>query len=572
MKVETLNDLGLLSAQIERVQLARLFDLYFPDHGNWTRISGGKTICGWLLYILNEGDHRLSHVEEWAGLRLNLLSVLLKEEDCKSLDFSDDRLGSLLDRLSQDDKWRKFEEAIGKSFLEVFVLPNQAEDRTIQVVRADSFNAPQFRSPGDLFNFGYTKHRRRDQTQCKVMTAAIDPFALPLAVEVVSGSGPDFEHYLPVIESVQRQLPSKGNLFVGDSNFSSLSNRQAVHKSGDYYLSPLSRKQCTEEQLSHYLTQLDRPISELPYLESKDCGKAAIAYFHEVEQDVEVESDRWLERRICNYSVKYATQLKRSFYDRLNLAEEAIRNLVVSKSGRKNPKTLAALHTRVGQILKKYKVQNCFIIEASQTIKERTINKHKDRPERTVELITLDLKVDRNEKNIDEKCQLMGWQIYGTNVPKERMNARDLVKTYRNEYRIEHLFDYAINRDVGLLPLYLKKENRVKGLIRLLMLGMRFSCAIQAKVRHTLEVEKDKLGGIYPGNPGRETDKPTTPMILRSMRGISVVFFPNGDGIPTVQMTSLTKTQQKILRLAGLEGGYERLIELLRTRFEITER
>ena len=125
MIVEPLDDLGLIAALLEKSNLSTLFNTHYPDHGNWSGTSGGKTLSGWLLYILSECDHRLSHVEDWAALRLNTLSTFLDEDVCRALDFSDDRLSSLLDRLSDDEQWKQFEIALGKSFLEVFALQQQ---------------------------------------------------------------------------------------------------------------------------------------------------------------------------------------------------------------------------------------------------------------------------------------------------------------------------------------------------------------------------------------------------------------------------------------------------------------
>ncbi len=65
-----MDDLPLLGFQFRQCKLAELLDSHFPDHGLWKGISGGQLAVGWLLYILSEGDHRLSHVEDWAGFRL----------------------------------------------------------------------------------------------------------------------------------------------------------------------------------------------------------------------------------------------------------------------------------------------------------------------------------------------------------------------------------------------------------------------------------------------------------------------------------------------------------------------
>jgi len=87
MQVEHLDDLALLTHHFKSIDLSGLFDEYLPDHHNWEGISGGTLVMGWLLYILSESDHRLSHVQSWAESKLKSLSVLLDSSDLRALDF-----------------------------------------------------------------------------------------------------------------------------------------------------------------------------------------------------------------------------------------------------------------------------------------------------------------------------------------------------------------------------------------------------------------------------------------------------------------------------------------------------
>ena len=100
------------------------------DHGNWEGLSGGKVVHAWLLYILSQGDHRLSHVQDWSAQRVLTISALLDEPRCRDLDFNDDRLGRLLDRFGADHHWDSFEQALGKSFVEVYSLSAQQRRTT----------------------------------------------------------------------------------------------------------------------------------------------------------------------------------------------------------------------------------------------------------------------------------------------------------------------------------------------------------------------------------------------------------------------------------------------------------
>lgn len=562
MRIEYLDDLPVLGHYLLNGELVDLLNAHFPDHGSWQGLNGGKLGVGWLMYILSEGDHRLCHVEDWAEKRLDALGSILGEASLRKIDFCDDRLGRLLDRYSDDEKWRRFEIDFGSNLLQVYQLCEMgAGQKSPAVIRTDSFNAPQYRTPNDLFRFGYSKHRRADQPFCKVMIASLDPMAMPLAAEVVKGSGPDVDHYLPVIEQVRKMLPPVGNLYVGDSQLGSHTNRLQIVRNGDYYLCPLNRKQCSLEVLHSYLDELPGSFTELPNIFTDPKSKRKAAYFHEIsEQRTDEESGmKWEERRFLVYSPDYAQGLVNSLNNRLDEAEEAVKVLVISKAGRRNPKTLKDLQIRSARILKKFKVEECFEVKCDEKVVKRLVQRYKNRKAEWRESVTLHLELKRKESLIERKRSRLGWQLYATNIPAKLMSAGEVVRCYRDEYRIEHLFDYLINRDVGLLPIYLQKATRVKGLIRLLTLAMRFATLIQYKVRKKLAEQEEKLKGIYPGNAGRATDQPTTPMVLRAFQGIAVASMQTPQGV-SVQMPPLTVVQERILHLLDLDNLYERIV------------
>jgi len=569
-----MDDLPLIGAQLDQLEVCQQLDAHFADHGHWQGISGGKVALGWLLYIVSEGDHRLSHVEEWAALRLHCLGAILEESDLRRLDFSDDRLGRLLDRYSDDEAWQGFEQSLGQTLLEVYDLDGgqQEGQAEMKVIRSDSFNAPQYRQTSELFTYGYSKQRRADQPFCKVMMASLDPLSVPIAVEIVKGGGTDADHYLSVINRAQSMFKRSGNLYVGDSQLGSMPNRLAIHKSDDYYLSPLNRKQCSTEQLHCYLDQLPHSVTDLEGVFTESDSKRKPAYYYEIKEKIKVDDSvfEWEERRVLVYSPAYAKDLIRSFNNRLDEAQQAIHNLVIHKKGRRNPKTLKDLYGRVDSLIKKYKVQECFTINCDQTIETYKVRKHKERPDEMRETITLGLSIERNQEVIELGRKRLGWQIYATNAPVEKMTSRDVVVCYRNEYRIEHLFDYIINRDVGLLPIFLKKENRVKGLIRLLSLAIRFSALIQYQVRKQLAKTKSQLKGIYPGNKNRATARPTTPMMLRAFRGLSIVWMDVGSQ-KIIQMTDLNVVQGNILELLKATNIYQRVIDFLKVHPNLRE-
>ena len=64
-EIERIDDIPLLLAQLERMQVGSLLDQHFPTHGNWRGLSLGTVSAVWLAFILSEGGHCMSHVQPW---------------------------------------------------------------------------------------------------------------------------------------------------------------------------------------------------------------------------------------------------------------------------------------------------------------------------------------------------------------------------------------------------------------------------------------------------------------------------------------------------------------------------
>ena len=121
-RTERVDDIPLLLAQMEKMNIAALLDKHFPMHGNWQGLSLGQIVVVWLAYILSEGDHRLNSVQGWVAGILMTLSLCLKAAGLRELDFSDDRLAAVLERLGQDAPWEAYESEQGGVLLRVYDL------------------------------------------------------------------------------------------------------------------------------------------------------------------------------------------------------------------------------------------------------------------------------------------------------------------------------------------------------------------------------------------------------------------------------------------------------------------
>ena len=111
---EQVDDIPLLLAVIKQMGLIDIFNEQFKQHGNWEGLAIGNIIAVWLAYILSEGDHRKSYVQEWVAEREHALLYSLGVDEINELDFTDDKLAYILNKFSDDETWQKSECAVNK--------------------------------------------------------------------------------------------------------------------------------------------------------------------------------------------------------------------------------------------------------------------------------------------------------------------------------------------------------------------------------------------------------------------------------------------------------------------------
>jgi len=222
-RTERVDDIPLLLAQMEKMNIAALLDKHFPMHGNWQGLSLGEIVVVWLAYILSEGDHRLNSVQGWAAGILLTLTICMKAIGLRELDFSDDRLAVVAERLGQDGPWEAYESEQNGVLLRVY-------DLKVERVRIDSTTAKSYATvtEGGLFQFGHSKEHRPDLPQLKINQSVLDPLGMPLTTTVVSGECVDDPLYVPEIRKVQACLQRHGVLYVGDCKMAAINTRAYV--------------------------------------------------------------------------------------------------------------------------------------------------------------------------------------------------------------------------------------------------------------------------------------------------------------------------------------------------------
>src|SRR6516162_1071896 len=556
---ERVDDIPLLLEQRQRMGLPTLLDTHFPAHGNWTGLSLGWVSTSWLSSILSQGDHRMVHVEPWVAKRLWTLGTTTGQRVTR-VDFTDDRLESVLRRLSHDERWGAFASGLNQPTVRVYALSTERVH-----VDSTSANAYATVSDGGLFQFGHSKDYRPDLPQVKVMQAVLDPLGMPLATDVVSGERAHDPLYMPCIERVQASVGRHGLLYVGDCKMASRETRARLMALGDFYLCPLSQVQLAAGEVDTALEAVWRGEQVLSAVRREgpkgELEVIAEGYEYPVamSQQVGEQVQTWTERRLVVRSVRQAHAAEVALRARVAKAIAQIDALNQRGRGKKRFETVSALRQAVVAIIQGYGVENLVWFRLTQHVTPRPVRAYRGQPARVDHDRHATIEVCVDDAALEAAVRRLGWRVYGTNQPAESLSLEQAVLAYRHEYQVERSLGRLKGRPLSLTPMYVQRDDHATGLIRLLSIALRVLTLLEFVGRRQLATAGVKLAGLYAGNPRRATDRPTAERLLEAFQDITLTII-KGPQQTDRPMTALSPLQQRILEVLGFSAAlYTRL-------------
>ncbi|CAK8712959.1 Transposase IS4-like domain-containing protein [Candidatus Electrothrix laxa] len=555
---ERVDDIPLLIGTMINTGLVEILDNYTPTHWKQRALSWGWTAVIWLSYILSEGDHRKSSVEQYISRMQETLENLTGQKIFEA-DFATHRLAVLLRYLSQEAYWAGIERDLSKRSIEVHELPTK-------VVRCDATTVSGYHegSEASLLQFGHSKDDA-SLRQIKVMTGALDPLGMPLATDVVSGEKADDPLYIPVIERVNNALQKTGVLYCGDCKMSSLKTRTYIRNLDNHYLSPLPLTGKITKEMERWieggLTHKTHGELEQVFRENDKGEKVLIAQGYELDRDqsgiYEGKEFQWNERVLVVHSPAHAAKQQRGLEQRLEKAQLKLNTLTPPRGrGKRQITEESVLQTKIEKILKTHRVEGLLTVAYEKQVEEHTkyIGRgrgSKKRSQRVVKKIRYQIKeIRREEELVTAKKDTFGWKAFVTDVDQQDLSLQEAVLCYRKEYRVERIFERLKSR-LNIAPLFVQRDDQVAGLTHLLTLGIRVLTLIEFVVRRSLKKDQNVLKGMYPGQPKKCTASPTVERILQSFSNISLSIIHSG-GQVIRHLTPLSDLQKDLLRRAGI--------------------
>jgi len=540
LAVLRVDDLPLLYAQIQELKIQSIIDETIQPHGNWSGVSIGHLLSLWLCYLLSESKHQLSEVEDWASNNLLLLRALSGEWDLQVVDFTDDRLGSVLDYLSKPSNWAGINDLLNKRSIGVYDLD---KDQTVRLDAAPMQGHHKIKK-GGLFQYGYSKHHNSKLGMLKIMLASVDNvlngFAYPLAHLTVAGNESDDVLYKPLIaecEQTFKQMEQSGRkLYTGDGKMGSIGIRYYIQESKNDYFVPLSKLQLSQSARQEAIKEVSQSSYQEVYKTNKLKKEVLVAsgFERKVQVSYEYEEGKvksWEERQLFVLSAAYAKSQQKALDTRLKKAVDQLADLLKGKQGKKKLKTRQEVEQSIAKILSNNGVKGLLQVEIAEQKHRRKLRAYGDRPARIEHSSTFELSVDLLQEAIESHKATLGWQVYATTAKSTQLDFEACVWKYRGQNKVESRFDDLRNRVVPFVPIFVEKDNRVEALVNLLMIGLNVCSVMAYKVAKKLQKLDSQLANVYPGNPKQSTATPTAKRLLKPFNNIAISMF----GDPTDQ-------------------------------------
>jgi transposase len=554
-KIERVDDIPLIFHWLMKMRVAELIDRIWPTHGNWKGLSYGQLAVLFITYVVHSLNHRLSGMEAWLVSHQRLLEQLTGWS-LERTEVTADRLGILLSELGSDaERIATYQAEQGQYLIRAYELPTE-------VARYDttSFNvyhAPEGAEPGGLLAVGHSKDKRPDLLQFKQGLGTLDPAGVPIFTETVNGNKADDPLYIGAWRTMGQTLGRKDFLRVADGKAAAIETRATIAQEGGRYLFAIPLTGKTPEEVAAWIRQppaapRDLMLEAAVGAEAGSKGKR-IGKGFEVEKTLTVERDKqtyqWKERWLVIRSDNHAKRQKKKLIKRVETAEKELKQLYPKAT--EGAEELAA---RANKLIENHGVSDFLSVAISERISYRKRYLKRGRPGPTSPyerqaIHEYQCRSQRHEEAIKVQCDLLGWRIYVTNTPAERMSLEQSLKYYRDEWTVERGFHRFKQGCLPVLPLFIRLPERIKGLMVLLFIALQVVTLMEFVVRRELAENQEKLAGLVPGNPKMATARPTAERLLSQFKELHLLIEYKGSEITGRLVERLTPLQEKILTL-----------------------
>lgn len=556
---ERVDDIPLLIGLMQQLHLPELLDRHLGSHHLHQGLSNGWLASAWMAFILSQSNHCKVSVQDWAQSHQHTLQALCGQA-LRCVEFTDDRLSIVLRRLAGAD-WTALEKDLWQATCNVYAI-------TPACIRLDATTSCGYHTVTEegLMQYGHSKDHRPDLPQLKLMAAAAQPSGQLIACDLVPGNSADDPLYVPLVQRVRAQLGQSGLLYAGDCKMAALATRADLVAHGDYYLMPLPLTGETQTEFADWIeavVQQRQAVVELRRA-TEDDKTEVFAVGYEMKRvlttTVNGEDVSWTERVQVIQSLALAAKQGKALEERLQKAEAEIRALTPDVGrGQRQYREEQPLCEAITTILENHKVSGLLAVQWQREEKEETRYQGRgrggaNRAKQVLISVRYQIEsVERQQAEIELTKARLGWRVQVTNLPKKEYSLLHCVLTYNEGWSLERDFHLFKDVPLGIRPFYVREEDQIIGLTRLLTIALRLLTLFELRVRAGLAEAKEELAGLYEGQPKRKTARPTGTRLLKAIARLEIaIVCLDADQRINWRLTKLSPLLIRVLDLVNL--------------------
>ena len=557
-RIERVDSLPLILYWLTKMRIQEAIDTIWHPHPYWQGLSYGQLAVLFVAYVLYMHTHRLSGMEAWVVSHRTTLEELtgwtirLKEA-------TDDRVGHMMEVIGREEEAAVcFQRQVGQNLIQAYALPTEVaryDTTSFSVYHA----APEEGQGKGLLNFGHSKDHRADLVQFKQGLGSLDPAGVPLFTNTVGGQAADDPLYLPAWQEMVKTIGHTHFLYVADCKAAALATRAAIDHGQGYYLFPLPMTGETPDLLRQWVLSPPVPVAEvyLPDVTDKEGKPLLVGYSLSMERLMQCTLEdgavhTWTERWLVTQSLAHARRQQVGLQKRLTKTTAELSRLKAQPD-----ETRDSYQARAERVLKQRQLEGLLTVTAVERMTTKKQYESRGRPGANspytlVEERHLHLELQPNETAIEEQRLLAGWRIYVINLPAASLSLEQAMAYYRDEWLVEHGFHRFKKGSLPALPLFLRLDERIRGLMLLLMVALQALTLLEFVSQRQLKANQETIAGLVPGNPKMKTDHPSAERILAQFEGLHLFIEETETHLNARIIELLTPVQQRLLALLDI--------------------
>jgi transposase len=399
---------------------------------------------------------------------------------------------------------------------------------------------------------GINKDHRPDLKQLVFGLNVTADGAVPLSHEIYSGNRTDDTIHRSNVDRLREILGRDDFIYVADSKLCTRKNLKHVEQYGGKFVTVLPRTRSEDRQFRKELRKGVR-VRWRRFVELENPrGKTGPPIVYRTTADgpqLTSEGHRivWCrssQKEILDAQIR-ENALQRAEFELVSLAARLNRGKLRKRG---------AISDKVRGLLREHQCHQLLTvtIESQVRIQEKRLRRGRPKkgdPVREIRSRIYRLRVRRDKAAIQADARTDGVFPLVTNLAATSVSKKQILLIYKYQPYVEKRHA-LFKSELGVAPVYLKKPNRVVGLIHATFLAMTLDALIERAVRRGMQEHGITELPILP--EGRPSTTPTTARILEMFSGVSWYEFER-EGETVAFPIRLTEIQKDLLHLLGID-------------------